>query len=493
MKNISEHEMIQNHIDINLDNIKKTLCNSSDIHVRKGVTADSIPFALMFIDEIVDSVRIEQLIIDPLLTISIQKKDTKDHYLVQIETSILKIKSVKSISNINVICEDLLDGKTIIFFEGFSTALSTGTSRWPEKSLEEPKAQRTLKGPNVGFNESLQSNIGLIRKTIKSPKLKIETKRFNETMDTEISLIYVEGIADEEIVKEVKNRLKKINIPMILDSNYLEETLTSESKSIFPLTLSTDRPDVVCAEIIGGKIAIIVDGTPFVITLPTVLMQLIQSPDDYYTTTKSILLRRVLRFFSFFLSIILPGLYIAFVVAQPGLLPTSLLVSMMAQRELVPFPTLVEVLIFSILILFITESSLRLPQGVVFTVSVFSAILLGQAAVEAQLVQPQTLVVLSASFIMRSIVPINSLRRVANALSFSFIAVAAFLGLYGVIIQCIFLVVHLVSLRSFGVPYLSPMAPFNLADQKDTLLRVPMEQIIDNKKKYTKEDPMNEK
>ena len=492
MKNISDHEMIQEQIDFNLENTMKMLNNSSDIRVRRGVSADSIPFALLFIEEIVDAKRIEQLIIDPLLTIELPNSAISNHYLSLVESKIIKISSVKSISNFNVICEDLLDGKTIIFFEGFFTALSAGTSRWPEKSLEAPLAQRTINGPNVGFNESLQSNIGLIRKTIKSPNLRIETKRFNEKMDTQISLLYIEGTADEEIVNDIKRRLEKINIPMILDSNYLEESLTSESKSIFPLTLSTDRPDVVCAEITGGKIAIIVDGTPFVITLPTVLMQFFQSPDDYYITTKTILLRRFVRFLSFFLSIILPGLYIAFVVSQPGLLPTSLLVSMMAQRELVPFPTLVEVLIFTTLILFITESSLRLPQGVVFTVSVFSAILLGQAAVEAQLVQPQTLVILSASFIMGSIVPINSLRRVANTLSFSFIAIAAFLGLYGVIIECIFLVVHLVSLRSFGVPYLSPMAPFNLADQKDTLFRVPMEHIIDNQKKYTKEDPMNE-
>lgn len=193
------------------------------------------------------------------------------------------------------------------------------------------------------------------------------------------------------------------------------------------------------------------------------------------------------------LSVLFPGLYISFTLYHPGLIPTSLLVGLIAQREIVPFPTVVEVFIFFWLIIIITEGSIRLPSGVVLTVTIFASITLGQQAVEAQLVQPATLVVLAASYVFSSVVPIYSLSLAYKRLTFRFIFLATILGLYGVLVGLIILLLHLCSLRSFGVPYLSPIAPFQPQDQKDAIFRLPIQYIINNDKSLFKEDPMRKK
>lgn len=281
-----------------------------------------------------------------------------------------------------------------------------------------------------------------------------------------------------------------MNIPTALEVGYIEEFITNETNSMFPLTALTDRPDVVCAEVLEGKIAIVLDGTPFVLLLPNVFIQLFQSPDDYYTLDRTIQTRRIARLFFYFLSILLPALYISFTTYQPGLIPTSILIGFIAQREVVPFPTVVEIIVFLWLIIIIVESSLRLPQGIVLTVAIFASITLGQQAVEAQLVQPTTLVVLAASYIMSCVTPIFSLAFAYRILTFRFIFLASLLGLYGVMIGIVVLILHLSALRSFGVPYLSPIAPFNLKDQKDAVVRFPIDYIISNKKKFTKEETL---
>lgn len=477
----------------NIDMIKERLGNSSDLQERELVLSIlNTRVHLIYIDGINDSTKIEEFILSPMAAISIQEEQGIDSVLDYILLQVIQSTIIKKANDIDSVITMLLNGKTAIFIEGETTCLLADTAKWPERSAPEPKAQRTSKGPNIAFNENESYNLSLIRKTIKDSLLRVE-KVNNPNIQTSMSIIYMEGKADKEILAEVRNKINDINIPVVLDVNYLEETFSDNTLSLFPLTLSSDRPDVVCAEVLSGKIAIVIDGTQFVLTLPSVFIQFFQSPDDYYTLNRSIQTRRIARLFFFFLAILLPGLYISFTLYHPGLIPTSLLVGLIAQRELVPFPTIVEVFIFFWLIIIITEGSLRLPSGVVLTVTIFASITLGQQAVEAQLVQPATLVVLAASYVMSSVVPIYSLTLAYKGLTFRFIFLATFLGLYGVLVGLIILLLHLSSLRSFGVPYLSPIAPFQPQDQKDAVLRFPIKHIIVNDKSLFKEDPMKKK
>lgn len=477
----------------NIDMIKERFGNSSDLQEREFVlSAINARVHLIYIDGINDTTKIEEFILSPMAAISIKEEHAIDSVLDYLGLQVIQSTIIKKDNDIDSVITMLLNGKTGVFIEGETTCLLADTAQWPERSAPEPKVQRTSKGPNIAFNENETYNLSLIRKTIKDSLLRVE-KVNNPNIQTSMSIVFIEGKVDKEILDEVRKKISAINIPVVLDVNYLEETLIDDTLSIFPLTLSSDRPDVVCAELLSGKIAIVLDGTQFVMTLPSVFIQFFQSPDDYYTLNRGIQTRRIARLFFFFLAILLPGLYISFTLYHPGLIPTSLLVGLIAQRELVPFPTIVEVFVFFWLIIIITEGSLRLPSGVVLTVTIFASITLGQQAVEAQLVQPATLVVLAASYVMSSVVPIYSLTLAYKGLTFRFIFLATFLGLYGVLIGLIILLLHLSSLRSFGVPYLSPIAPFQPQDQKDAVLRFPIKHIIVNDKSLFKEDPMKKK
>lgn len=489
----SQKVLLEESSSTNILNVKEQLGNSSDLQERELILPTlNTKVHLIYIDGINDTTKIEDFILSPLAALANKDQQTSDSTLEFLRLQVIQSTIIKTSNDIDTVVLMLLDGKTAIFIEGETTCILADTAKWPERSAPEPKAQRTSTGPNIAFNESGTYNLSLIRKTIKDPFLRVE-KVTNPNIQTSISMVYIEGEVDKEILNQVRKKIDEINIPVVLDVNYLEETLSDNTYSSFPLTLSSDRPDVVCAEVLSGKIAIVVDGTQFVMTLPSVFIQFFQSPDDYYILNRSAHTRRLGRLFFFMLSVLFPGLYISFTLYHPGLIPTSLLVGLIAQREIVPFPTIVEVFLFFWLIIIITEGSLRLPSGVVLTVTIFASITLGQQAVEAQLVQPATLVVLAASYVFSSVVPIYSLSLAYKRLTFRFIFLATILGLYGVLVGLIVLLLHLCSLRSFGVPYLSPIAPFHPQDQKDAIFRLPIQHIINNDKSLSKEDPMRKK
>ncbi|UGB30886.1 spore germination protein [Metabacillus sp. B2-18] len=483
--NKSVHASLQD----NISTIKELFGNSSDLMIREFYKR----VAIIYIDGIVDDERVDEQIVTPISTFLPSYDHTSSQLIELFLNRIIKTNQVNKTKDFQTLASNLVGGNTIILFDDLGEVLYANTTKMPGRSLTPPSNQRTQSGPNISFNESLTSNISLIRYYLRNPELRVDNNPLEGQTKTRVSLLYIEGKVDKDLLSYIYERLNEVKLDLILDTNYIVEIITSESKSQFPLTFATDRPDVIAAELMGGKIVILVDGTAFAVALPTVFVQLFQSPDDYFVMHKGLQTRRIARIFFFFLSTLLPAFYIAFTIYHPGLVPTQLLVGILAQREFVPFSTVIEVLIFYWLILIITESSLRLPQSVVLTVTIFASIALGQQAVEAQLVQPTTLVVLGATYVMSSVVPIYTLNAVSRMLTFRFIFLSAFLGLFGIMVGLIALLIHLCSLRSFGVPYLSPMAPFNIQDQKDAIVRKPIQDITSNKKLFTKEEPMKKR
>ena len=311
----AQKELLTESISKNTEMIKDQLGNSSDLLERELV----LPYLnkkvqLIYLDGINDTSKIEDYILSPLASISIKEEQTLDSIIDYLRLQVIQSINIGPETVKDKIVRMILEGKTAIFIEEEATCLLADTAKWPERSSPEPKAQRTSTGPNIAFNENGTYNLSLIRKTIKNPLLRVE-KVTNPNIQTSISMVFIEGKVDEEILDEVRKKMDKINIPVILDVNYLEETLTNNTSSSFPLTLSSDRPDVVCAEVLSGKIAIVVDGTQFVMTLPSVFIQFFQSPDDYYILNRSTHTRRLGRLFSFcfpyfFQVCIFPLLYI---------------------------------------------------------------------------------------------------------------------------------------------------------------------------------------
>ncbi|MCA1054417.1 spore germination protein [Rossellomorea aquimaris] len=468
------------------------LNDSSDIKSRTLRLHDGDRTAcLVYIDEIVDTSSIQEHIIDPLLNKTVPGDN--DLFIPVLMHSILEVTNLEIVEDAEKALSKLIEGYTVLFFDGEDTIIAADTVKFKERSLTTPKGQRTTEGPDLGFSESRSVNVALIRKYIKNPSLHIETDSYGKETATTVSLVYLENLVDKEILDDIKQKLEQMSYDSIIGSNYISEYLTKESKTIFPLVLNSDRPDVAAAEVLEGRVCILVDGTPYSLIAPAVFIQFFQSADDYYVNSHASKLIRPMRFILFWLSLYIPALYVAFTTFHKGLLPVNLLVGFLAQRETVPFPTVFEVLLVLILTDAIYEGSSRLPQGVVVTISLFGAIVFGQSSVEAQLVQPITLVIISTSFILSSIIPIAILSYATRIIKSSLILIAALLGLYGLALFTLLLLVHLCYLRSFKVPYLAPVSPTTWKDlKKDVFFRNPVPDINKSLPQFHKEEPMKE-
>ncbi|MCA1060231.1 spore germination protein [Rossellomorea aquimaris] len=465
---------------------------SSDVKSRYlKLPGGHLPACLLYIENIVDTMSIQEHIIEPLLQKSVpEKEEFSFPFLIQ---EVLQVRDIEIVQDTSKVIEKLVNGATVILFEGEADVLSADTSKWMERSLSNPKGQRTVQGPDVGFTESRSGNVALIRKYIKNPTLKVDTQTYGKITNTSVTLVYLENMVDTEILSSIKKKLNEMTYDSVIGSNYITEYLTKESKSLFPLVLNSDRPDVASAEILEGRVCIVVDGTPFVLIAPAVLIQFFQSPDDYYLNSEATKYVRPLRFIFFWLSLYIPALYVAFTTFHKGLLPVNLLVGFTAQQQSVPFPTVFETLLVLSLTDAIYEGSSRLPQNLVITISLFGAIVFGQASVEAQLVQPITLVIISISFIYSSIIPIASMNYSVRILKISLILIGALLGLYGIALFTLMLLVHLCYLRSFSVPYLAPISPFTRRDlQKDVFIRKPIPEINQSIPAFHKEEQMED-
>ncbi|MEH6943221.1 spore germination protein [Bacillus sp. JJ722] len=471
------------------------LGNTSDLVSRPftlQLTETKINGLLFYLDGIVDEGKIEESIIHCL-----QGKHTLNdnpELLNTLASETLQIKNLKilPLTPFDKVLDDLLAGNTIIVFDGQKEVISAATTKLKERAISAPESQRVLRGPHIGFNENLNSNIALIRGIIKNKYLTFEQHKVGSKTNTNICLVYLRDQVDPTTLNELQCRLENIQIREVFDSNYIEEYIHDDFVTPFPLILNTDRPDVITAEILNSKIAILVDGTAYGLVLPAPLISFIQSPDDYYLKW-NFLFNRLLRFCSMILGIYIPGLYIAFVNFEPGFVPYDLIISLAAQSENKPLPLVIEVLLFTVLLTIIIESALRLNKNLVLTVSLFGALIIGQASFEAGIVQPATLIVVSVSYILGFAVPIQTMETSIRLMRYLLILMSATLGLYGLTLTTIIFIVHLSHLRSFGVPYLSPIAPFNLKDQKDTLIRSALPKILNTKKELPHEKPFFKK
>ncbi|HJV17199.1 MAG TPA: spore germination protein, partial [Bacillales bacterium] len=313
-----------------------------------------------------------------------------------------------------------------------------------------------------------------IRRRIKSPNLWLETMRIGTVTQTDIGVMFIKGIADDKIVKEVKKRLTQIKIDSIVDSGYIEQLIEDQTWTPFPTTYHSERPDVICSQLLEGRVAVLVDGSPFVLTAPAVFIQFFQAPDDYYARFDISTGIRLLRLLAFFIALVGPALYIAVTTFHQEMVPTTMIIALAAQRENVPFPAFIEALVMEITFEILREAGLRLPRSVGQAVSIVGALVIGQAAVQAGFVSPVMVIVVALTAIANFSTPTFAMAISARLLRFVLMGLATMLGFYGIMIGIMFMTIHLCSLRSFGVPYMSPIAPLNLKSQQDVLIRFPI-------------------
>ncbi len=443
---------------------KDSILRIKRIKVRNTVSFDC---AILFFDGMVDSAQLNDGVIRPLITVDI--KNESPSVADFIETQILFIGDVKKQTHVTDMLNGVMFGEALILIEGSKEALSVDTKGFKTRGIDEPQDEKVLQGPREGFVENALSNIALIRRKLQTPDLCAENMRVGKRSNTQVFICYLGTLADPKTVERVKEKIKKMDIDGILDSNYITENIRDHKYSVFKTTGSTERPDVVAAKLLEGRIAIIVNGTPVVVTLPYLFSESFQSDEDYYLNFLVSSIGRALRYISFFLAVSIPSIFIALSSYHRELLPTSLAISVSSLRGGVPFAPLTECLIMIFVFEILKETGVRMPESLGHALSIVGGLVVGQAAVDARIISTPMLIVVAISGIAGLMIP--RLRGAVFYLRLIFLFLGAFFGLFGFFVGAAVTVMHIISLDSFGVDYTISLRKADFQSLKDTLWR----------------------
>ncbi|QEK11217.1 spore germination protein [Crassaminicella thermophila] len=450
-----------------------------------------IKCCIIFIDGMINKSDLHKNVIYPIMNSIPPQKADKQNILEVLEKKIINASDIKNEKDANEMIMAILYGNAVLLLDGFSGGLVIDVKGWEQRAITEPSVEQVVRGPREGFTETIMTNLTLIRRKILSADLKFQFKEIGVRTKTKICVCYIEGLANEKIIKEVHKRLDDIQIDSILESGYIEELIQDAPLSPFPTISHTERPDIVAANLLEGRIAIVVDGTPTVLTLPCLFVEYFQANEDYYNTFIYASINRLIKFFGFFLTTSIPAIYVALATFHQEMIPTPLILSISASREGVPFPTIVEAIIMLLAFEILREGGIRLPAPIGATIGFVGAIILGQAAVQARFVSAPIVILIALTGISQFLAP--KMIGPAIIVRFIFLFLSAFLGLYGYIFGVIGLFIHLMSLRSFGVPYMISIGSIKMQDIKDTAIRAPWWYMYYRPKLIGQKNPIRKK
>ncbi|WP_374702833.1 spore germination protein [Bacillus sp. UMB0893] len=503
-RNEINKDRLKTNLKVNIEHVSQMLGNSSDLVIREIQIGKGrqVKACIFYTDGLVDTNSIQNFIMESLMTDIQSEQDlfisSQQSILQDLKNRILAVGDIEDVTEFSSLLTSLLSGDVILLVDGYAQGFVIGMRGGKDRGVMESTTETVVRGPKEGFTENLRTNTALIRRKIKTPHLWLETKKIGRETITDVAIMYIDGIVNDDVIEEVRRRLDRIEIDGILESGYIEELIQDEVYSPFPTVYNSERPDVIAAELLEGKVAILVDGTPIVLVVPALFVSFIQAAEDYYQRADISSLIRLLRFFSLFVALLVPSLYIAITTFHQEMLPTGLLISLAAQREGVPFPAFIEALMMETAFEILREASLRMPKAIAQAISIVGTLVIGTAAVEAGIVSAAMVIVVAITAISSFVLPSFSMSMSIRMLRFPMMALAASFGLFGILIGFIALVLHLCSLRSFGVPYMSPFGPFIKEDINDTVIRVPRGKMffrprLISQKNIRREEPMTRK
>lgn len=458
------------------DTLRSILGINADFSIRMLLIRNNpkLPVTLAYIDGMVDSNLINDSILKPLAQdMHFASCKTETDAVALISTGIIYSSSIKVRSNMKDLTDDILEGHTAIIFNNAKIAFTFEAKSALSRAISEPTGENAIKGAKDSFIENVRTNTALCRKKLASPYLCLEEFIVGKQTKTVIAMLYLKNITNEKLVNEVRKRLEAIDIDSVFSPGTIEEYIVDNKYSSFPQILYTERPDKFCANISDGRVGIIIDGLPITYIIPGTLLQFMQTQDDYSYQFIVGSTLRFLRFITMLITLVLPGFYITITTFHPEMLPSELAFSIVAAKEGVPFPMFVEVLILLIAFEILLEAGLRMPKAVGQTVSIVGALVVGQAAVEAKLVSPATVIVVAITVIAGFTMPTQDFSNALRLWRFFFVILSSYMGMFGLTFGLIILLHHWCSLESFGVPYLDPFVANEDEQLQDTIFRFP--------------------
>lgn len=452
----------------------------SDIKMREMMLGrkKNIRCFLAYIEVAVSNILMETTALGRLL--SYLEQAPGEEIVEILDKNALGIADVTPFETMEEAAQGMLTGDAILFVDGYPKALKISDKGYPNMGVTEADSEKVIRGSNEGFADSIKVNTALIRKRVRSTKVKVKEMRPGVRSHTNVNLVYMEDLAYPEIIAEVEKRLNRYEIDGVLDSGVIEQLAEEKWYSPFPQFQTTQRPDRAAMAILEGRVVVLSDNSPVALILPTDYNSFIKTSDDYYNRWEVATFGRLLRYIASFFAMTFPGLYLAVTNFHTQVLPTTLLLSFQAARQGVPFPAVFEVLLMEISFELLREAGVRLPGAMGNTIGIVGGLIIGQAAVEANLVSPIVVIIVAFTALCSFAIPNEEFAFSFRILKFVFIAVCAWLGYFGFLISLLMVLIHLSHLTSFGIPYLMPFVGPELTgyeDQRDFLWRFPLRRI----------------
>ena len=445
-----------------IDRIKEILGHSNELIIKEIDVQPRI--AILYMLGLNDTTALSKFVISPIQS----SKESKLN-IDMLKDSIITLSEMIVETDENKIIDSLLKGKGVLLLDGEKNSLILATDKYKERSVEEPPTSAVLKGPRSGFVENLKTNLSILRKILATPKLRTISTTVGKHTSTSITIVYIDGIAEQKVVETVKKRIDSINIDGVIDSHYIAGFLEEKPNSIFKQIGDSEKPDIVAAKMLEGRVAIIVDGSPLVLTVPFIYLEDFQSGDDYYGDHARATFLRWLRIASIFITILTPALYIAVVLHHYKAIPLKFLITIINTTKGLPLTPFAEILFVLILFEILYEASLRMPKYLGLALSIVGALILGDTAVKAGLISPPAVMIVAVSGLSIYCIPDQAAQ--LNILRLLFTLAGGMLGFFGVTITLLFVILYLNDFDSYGSPYFAPLAPFINSDIKDFIYK----------------------
>lgn len=436
--------------------LKALLCSDDVIFFE--FTAGSKNALAVYVDSITDKETLGLQVIFPL-------KNTNVSQSVKKLAKTITCANVKTVTEIKEAANEVLNGSTVILIDGKAGGFAADLKKFDVRAIAEPPTELAIRGPRNGFIESIKTNLSLVRRYLKTTALKIETTEIGKYSSTTVAIMSIDGITDPSLVKKIKNKLENVKIDGIPDSSYVSKILYERKNSLFKQVGSTERPDVLIERMLEGRIGILVDGSPFALTLPYLLIEDFQTAEDYYISHYRANLVRALRVLAIFLSVFLPGLFVAAQLFHLQLIPLNFLLTIVNSIKGIPLSPSLEMFFLLLIFEILNETSIRMPKYVGMALAVVGALVLGETAVNAGLVSTPAVLIMAMSGI--SIYTVPELTETTSILRFIVLLIAGSVGGYGIVLIEAFLTCYLCATENYGVPYVAPYSPLILNDLQD--------------------------